>query len=167
MLWDSPPDFLVPNHHTVLCWGNNRILFCFVLFWWSLWFRDILRGSGGYRLIHMHYLILLPFILLVPFLCSPTASTTSFHGHCGGSWPDKGRTDRQNRGDSWRRVKWEMIYSKIRKNKGRLRRKRINFGTSLVVHWLRLHTPNAGALGSIPSQGIRSHMPQLRPSTVK
>ena len=35
-------------------------------------------------------------------------------------------------------------------------------GTSLVVQWLRLHTPNAGSLGSIPGQGTRFHMPQLR-----
>ena len=34
--------------------------------------------------------------------------------------------------------------------------------TSLVVRWLRLHTPNAGSLGSITGQGPRSHMPQLR-----
>ena len=31
-------------------------------------------------------------------------------------------------------------------------------GTSLVVQWLRLCTPNAGGLGSIPGQGSRSHM---------
>ena len=31
-------------------------------------------------------------------------------------------------------------------------------GTSLVAQWLRLHTPNAGGLGSIPGQGARSHM---------
>ena len=31
-------------------------------------------------------------------------------------------------------------------------------GTSLVVQWLRLHTPNAGGPGSIPGQGTRSHM---------
>ena len=30
--------------------------------------------------------------------------------------------------------------------------------TSLVVQGLRLHVPNAGGLGSIPGQGIRSHM---------
>ena len=30
--------------------------------------------------------------------------------------------------------------------------------TSLVVQWLKLHTPNAGGLGSIPGQGTRSHM---------
>ncbi|TEA36668.1 hypothetical protein DBR06_SOUSAS310070, partial [Sousa chinensis] len=33
---------------------------------------------------------------------------------------------------------------------------------SLVVQWLRLHTPNAGGPGSIPGQGTRSHMLQLR-----
>ncbi|TEA28647.1 hypothetical protein DBR06_SOUSAS16810003, partial [Sousa chinensis] len=27
---------------------------------------------------------------------------------------------------------------------------------------LRLHAPNAGGPGSIPGQGTRSHMPQLR-----
>jgi len=35
-------------------------------------------------------------------------------------------------------------------------------GTSLVVQWLRLHAPNTGGLGSIPHQGTRSHVPQLR-----
>ena len=35
-------------------------------------------------------------------------------------------------------------------------------GTSLLVQWLRLHTPNAGDQGSIPGQGTRSHMLQLR-----
>ena len=35
-------------------------------------------------------------------------------------------------------------------------------GTSLVVHWLRLHAPKAGHLGSIPGQGTRSHMMQLK-----
>ena len=38
---------------------------------------------------------------------------------------------------------------------------------SLVVQWLRLHAPNAGPLGSIPGQGTRSHMLQLRPGTAK
>ena len=33
---------------------------------------------------------------------------------------------------------------------------------SLVVLWLRLHTPSAGGLGSIPGQGTRSPMLQLR-----
>ena len=42
-----------------------------------------------------------------------------------------------------------------------------NNGTSLVVQWLRLCAPNAGALGSIPGQGARSHMQQLRPSEAK
>ena len=35
-------------------------------------------------------------------------------------------------------------------------------GTSLVVQWLRLCTPNSGGLGLIPDLGARSHMPQLR-----
>ena len=33
---------------------------------------------------------------------------------------------------------------------------------SLVVQWLRHHAPNAGDSSSIPAQGIRSHMPQLK-----
>ena len=40
-------------------------------------------------------------------------------------------------------------------------------GTSLVVQWLRLHAPNAGGLGSIPSQGTRFHVLQLRPNAAK
>ena len=31
-----------------------------------------------------------------------------------------------------------------------------------MVWCLRLRTPNAGGLGSIPGQGTTSHMPQLR-----
>ena len=34
-------------------------------------------------------------------------------------------------------------------------------GTSLGIQWSRLCTPNAKGLGSIPSWGTRSHMPQL------
>ena len=41
-------------------------------------------------------------------------------------------------------------------------KKKKNGATSLVVQWLRLHTPNAESLGSIPGQGTRSHMLQLR-----
>ena len=33
---------------------------------------------------------------------------------------------------------------------------------SLVLQWLRLSVPNAGGLGSIPGQGTRSLMLQLR-----
>ena len=36
------------------------------------------------------------------------------------------------------------------------------FGTSLVVHWLRLLAPNARGLGSILGQGTRSHKPHLK-----
>ena len=35
-------------------------------------------------------------------------------------------------------------------------------GTSLVAQWLRLRAPNAGGLGSIPGQGTRAHVPQLK-----
>ena len=35
-------------------------------------------------------------------------------------------------------------------------------GTSLVVQWLTVHVPNAGNLGSIPGQGTRSHVLQVR-----
>ena len=35
-------------------------------------------------------------------------------------------------------------------------------GVSLGVQWIRLYTPNAGGPGSIPSQGTRSSMLQLR-----
>ena len=35
-------------------------------------------------------------------------------------------------------------------------------GTSLVVQGLRLHAPNSGALGSIPSQGTRLPMQRLK-----
>ena len=40
--------------------------------------------------------------------------------------------------------------------------KRANIGTSLVVQWLKLHVPNAGGPGWIPSQGTSSHVLQLR-----
>ena len=32
-----------------------------------------------------------------------------------------------------------------------------------MVQWLGLRAPDAGGLGSIPGQGTRSNMPQLRP----
>ena len=35
-------------------------------------------------------------------------------------------------------------------------------GTSLVVRWLRLRVASAGDPGSIPGQGTRPHMPQLK-----
>ena len=40
-------------------------------------------------------------------------------------------------------------------------------GTSVVVQWLRLRVPSAGGQRSIPVQGTRSHMLQLRLGTVK
>ena len=41
-------------------------------------------------------------------------------------------------------------------------RTRLSDFTSLSVQWLRLHSSNEGDLGSIPGEGTRSHMPQLR-----
>ena len=41
------------------------------------------------------------------------------------------------------------------------------WGTSWVVQGLRRRTPNAGGSGSIPGQGTRSHMLQLRATTAK
>ena len=40
--------------------------------------------------------------------------------------------------------------------------KNLSSGTSLVVQRLRLPSPNAGGLGSIPGQGTRPHMLQLK-----
>ena len=40
-------------------------------------------------------------------------------------------------------------------------------GTLLMVQWLKLHAPNAGALGLIPNQRTRSCMPQLTLGTAK
>ena len=42
--------------------------------------------------------------------------------------------------------------------------KKKDLGSSLVVQWLRLRTPNAGGLGLIPGQGTRPHMVQLDPA---
>jgi len=44
---------------------------------------------------------------------------------------------------------------------------KVEIGTSLAVQWVIHHAPNAGDLGSIPGQGIRSHRLQRRPSTAK
>ena len=37
-----------------------------------------------------------------------------------------------------------------------------SWGTSLEVQRLRFHAPNAGGPGSIPGQGTRSHVLQLK-----
>lgn len=39
--------------------------------------------------------------------------------------------------------------------------KKIKWGISLVIQWLGLRAPNAGALGLIPGWRTRSHMPSL------
>ena len=38
---------------------------------------------------------------------------------------------------------------------------------SLVVQWLEPQGPSSGGLGSIPGEGTRSHMLQLRPAAAK
>ena len=48
-----------------------------------------------------------------------------------------------------------------------LSHKNYEIGTSLVVQWLRLWAPKAGDPNSIPGQGTRSHMLQLRPGAAK
>ena len=40
-------------------------------------------------------------------------------------------------------------------------------GTSVVIQWLRFHIPKAEGPGSIPGQGTRSHVRQLRPGEAK
>ena len=40
-------------------------------------------------------------------------------------------------------------------------------GTSLVVQWLGLRTPDTGDPGLIPGQGAKSHLLQLRPWATK
>ena len=36
-----------------------------------------------------------------------------------------------------------------------LKKKKSDIGTSLAVHWLRLHVPNAGYTGLIPGWGTK------------
>ena len=38
--------------------------------------------------------------------------------------------------------------------------KKLVWGTSLAVQWLRLHVPSAGGPGSFPGRGTRSRTPQ-------
>ena len=55
-----------------------------------------------------------------------------------------------------------LIMTGVLIRRGKLNTQRDTRGSSLVVQWLRLCAPNAGGLGSIPGQGARSHMLQLR-----
>ena len=50
---------------------------------------------------------------------------------------------------------------------GKCKSKLQDTGTSLVVQWVRHRAPRAGGPGSIPGQGTRSHVPQLRPGAAK
>ena len=46
-------------------------------------------------------------------------------------------------------------------------KKLIDRRTFLVVQWLRLQALNSGGMGSIPGQGTRSHLLQLRTCTLQ
>ena len=59
----------------------------------------------------------------------------------------------------WTKAKWEGTSGKRENN---LLSQEAWLGTSLVVQWLRLSTPNARGLGSIPGQGTRSRVLQLK-----
>ena len=41
------------------------------------------------------------------------------------------------------------------------------WGTSVVIQWLRFHIPNAGGLDLIRGWETRPHVPQLRPNSAK
>ena len=69
-----------------------------------------------------------------------------------------GKTFRHYRPDSLMEIQ-TLILTDIQ---GTLGKMKVTRGHSLVGQWLRLCAPNAGGLGSIPGQGTRSHMPQLR-----
>ena len=70
------------------------------------------------------------------------------------------KTSGDNIGESLNDIRvWKDIFKKLYMKH--------TIGTSLVVHWTRLHTPHAGGPGSIPGQGTRSYMPQLRPGAAK
>ena len=56
------------------------------------------------------------------------------------------------------RVKHEKVWNLEEESEGRT-------GTSLVVQWLRLQTPNAGGPGLIPGHGTRFHMPHTTKDT--
>ena len=56
------------------------------------------------------------------------------------------------------RVKHEKVWNLEEESEGKT-------GTSLVVQWLKLQTPNAGGPGLIPGHGTRFHMPHTTKDT--
>ena len=56
------------------------------------------------------------------------------------------------------RVKHEKVWNLEEESEGKA-------GTSLVVQWLKLQTPNAGGPGLIPGHGTRFHMPHTTKDT--
>ena len=63
-------------------------------------------------------------------------------------------------------IKTTMRYHSHRSERPSLK-KSTNKKLLCLVQWLGLSAPNARGQGSIPDQGSRSHMPQLRPRAVK
>ena len=58
---------------------------------------------------------------------------------------------------------FKLVFSASSVSKSQKKRyKEPSLGTSLVVQWLRLCAPSVGNLDSIPGQGTRSHMSQLK-----
>lgn len=66
-----------------------------------------------------------------------------------------------------RSVRWKLKSEVSQESQVQIRSYKSKAGASLVVQRLRLRIPNAGDLGSIPGQGIRPRMPQLRPRAAK
>ena len=86
--------------------------------------------------------------------CSPV--------HCSGNWDGQEPDHRVRKKTKLTRV----LQSKDRPGKQRAQEQH-SLRTFLVVQRLRLCAPNAGDPGSIPSERIRSRIPQLRPSVAK
>lgn len=66
-----------------------------------------------------------------------------------------------------RSVRWRLKSEVSQESQAQIRSHKSKAGASLVVQRLRLRIPNTGDLGSIPGQGIRPRMPQLRPCAAK
>ena len=84
----------------------------------------------------------------------------------GVSWDPAGRKNLEITGSTWTFSPWSpqspfsvqpvwdgLFFSPNNK---------YSLGLLRWVQWLRLHIPNAGGLNSIPGQGTRSHMPQIK-----
>ena len=103
------------------------------------------------------------------FPCSSAGKESSCNAGDLGSVPGLGRSSGEGKGYplqySGLENSMDCIVHGVAKSWTRLSdfyRSPLTQGTSLVVQWLRLHAPNTGDPGSIPGQGTRPHMLQLR-----